>query len=83
MSALLTVTMPAMKTTIEALDDRGRAHPGKGAHRWRAGDQPICQRDWRRRIQRKRKRRRQPGKSLLATRHDDDDRADGPEVTPH
>ena len=61
MSALLTVTMPAMKTTIDALEYRGRAHSGEGAHWRRAGHQPVCQRDWRRRLQRERQRRRGPG----------------------
>ena len=42
MSALLTVTMPAMKTTIEAHQERGRARPGKGAHRRRARDTAVC-----------------------------------------
>ena len=41
MSALLTVTMPAMKLTIDALQDRGPAHAGQGAHRRRARHAPI------------------------------------------
>ena len=61
MSALLTTTMPAMKTTIDALKQAGVREQGQSPDRRRAHHPEIRRRNRRGRLQRKRRRRRGPG----------------------
>ena len=58
MSALLTTTMPAMKTTIEAFKQAGVREQGQNPDRRRAHHAEIRRRNRRRRLQRQRARRR-------------------------
>jgi len=60
LSALLTVTMPAMKTTIAALENAG-LQASEGARRRCTGNFPVCPADRCRRIRRERQYRRNPG----------------------
>ena len=60
LSALLTTTMPSMKTTIEQLEEAGRSRQREGDHRRRAGDPEVRRRNRRRRLQRQRQRRGHP-----------------------
>ena len=54
LSALLTVTMPSMRTTIEALRERRRARSGEGDGGRRAGHAAVRRGDRRRRLRRER-----------------------------
>ena len=49
-SALMTTTMPAMKRTIDALDEGGPARAGEGHDRRGAGEPGVRRRDRRRRL---------------------------------
>ena len=49
-SALMTTTMPAMKRTIDALEQGGPPRAGEGDDRRRAGEPGVRRRDRRRRL---------------------------------